>query len=67
VIASTVEELHANIPIWDSYESASTAGPHFDALMDSTVKDVRIETMCFVLEALKLLDRSVLKSRSLLN
>jgi hypothetical protein len=32
--------------------------------MDSAVKDVRIESIRFALEALKLVDRSVLKSES---
>jgi hypothetical protein len=64
VIAATVDELNVAIPIWDSYESALRARPHPDALMDSAVKDVRIESIHFALEALELVDRSVLKSES---
>ena len=33
--------------------------------MDGAVKDIRIEAICFALEAIKLLDRSVLKSEPL--
>lgn len=67
IIAATVEDLNAIIPIWDSYERASRACRSPDALMDDAMRDVRIETICFVLEALKLLDRSLLKSKSLLS
>ena len=65
MIAETVDELNVNIPIWDSYESALRAHPYPDgAFMDSAVKDVRIESIRFALEALKLVDRSLLKSES---
>jgi hypothetical protein len=62
-----MEELNANIPVWDSYESALRACRSPNALMDGAVKDIRIEAIRFALEALKLLDRSVLKSESLIN
>ena len=65
MITATVEELNASIPIWDSYDSASRARQSPDALMDGAVKDIRIEAICFALEAIKLLDRSILKSESL--
>jgi hypothetical protein len=67
VIATTVEELNANIPIWDSYERASKALPSPDVLMDGALKDIRMEAIHFVLEALKLLDRSILQSEPLLS
>jgi len=62
VIAATVNELNASIPIWDSYESALRLSS--DTLMDNALRDIRIESICFALEALKHVDRSVLKSGS---
>jgi hypothetical protein len=56
VIAETVEELNANIPIWDCYERAC---PSPDTLMDGAVIDVRIDAIRVTPEALKLLYRSV--------